>query len=82
MLLSLCGAITQQSSWTGDRFRYLKEVFSGLQDVKHGEQRLQFDGSWSERDPKLFEFSRQLVLSKNEEWSYERGAGIDASVRA
>lgn len=43
----------------------------GLRSVDYVRQRVVFDASWVESDPKVKAFHDQAVFSKNDDWRYE-----------
>jgi hypothetical protein len=52
------------------------EVFQGkkgrgLRPVVYVKERVLFDATWDQRDPKVMAFEEQMVYSKNSDWSYE-----------
>lgn len=44
----------------------------GLKPITYIRERVVFDASWLERDPRICTFEKQIVFSKNADWSYEQ----------
>lgn len=44
----------------------------GLRPVAYVRERVTFDSTWEERDPRLSVFEDQVIFSKNDDWSYEQ----------
>jgi hypothetical protein len=43
----------------------------GLQDVKYIRERVIFDATWADSDPRTSGYEQEMVFSKNEDWRYE-----------
>ncbi len=43
-----------------------------LAPVRYARERVIFDASWLERDPRLHPFEEKIIFSKNSDWSYEQ----------